>query len=176
MADVRLVVIDVDELQRLIMDAVRAASPARSAADDWVDARSSGLGRRTFLRLAREGAFPASRRGKTYVARRTDVDAYLERQRIAPTPLPSSPDPPRLPAGALFDPIAAALGRAACASSRSLHESRPYAPRLFERPGFGQGLKQACRPRGLGFAGFRPSFPAGSADRTTSQACRIRPG
>lgn len=23
---------------------------------------------------------------------------------------------------------------------------------------------------------FRPSFPAGSADRTTSQACRIRPG
>ena len=109
MADVRLVVVDIDELQRLITDAVRAASPARSVADEWVDARTSGLGRRTFLRLAREGAFPASKRGKTYVARRADVDAYVERQRIALSPSPSSPEPPRPPAGALFDPIAAAL-------------------------------------------------------------------
>lgn len=53
--------------------------------DEWVDARSSGLGRRLFLRLAREGAFPVSKRGKAYVARRSDVDAYLERQRVQRT-------------------------------------------------------------------------------------------
>ena len=85
MADVRLVVVDIDELQRMIVDAVRSASSARQASEDWVDARTSGLGYRTFLRLAREGAFPVAKRGKAYVARRADVDAYVERQRIAAT-------------------------------------------------------------------------------------------
>lgn len=107
MADVRLVVIDIDELRRMIEHAVGSASSARSAAEDWVDARTSGLGRRTFLRLVREGAFPAARRGKAYVARRADVDAYVERQRITPPAASSPPQPPL--AGAAFDPIAAAL-------------------------------------------------------------------
>jgi hypothetical protein len=109
MADVRIVVIELGELQEMIADAVRAAS-CQPVRDEWVDARTSGLGRRTFLRLVREGAFPASKRGKSHVARRADVDAYLERQRIAPPPTPSPPpEPPRPPNGAPFDPIAAAL-------------------------------------------------------------------
>ena len=110
MADVRIVVIELGELQRMIADAVRAASFQPVRADEWLDARTSGLGRRTFLRLVREGAFPASKRGKAYVARRADVDAYLERQRIAPPRTPSPPpEPPRPPDGAPFDPIASAL-------------------------------------------------------------------
>jgi len=109
MPDVRLVVIDVDELQRMIVDAVRAASSARAAADDWVDGRTSGLGCRAFLRLVREGAFSAAKRGKTYVARRADVDAYVERQRITPPPALSPPQTPPSLGGASFDPIAAAL-------------------------------------------------------------------
>jgi excisionase family DNA binding protein len=110
MADVRVVVIEAEELQRLIAEAVRAATSRPASADEWVDARTSGLGRRTFLRLVREGEFPASKRGKAYVVRRADVDAYLERQRIAPPPTPSPPpEPPRAPDGAPFDPIAAAL-------------------------------------------------------------------
>jgi excisionase family DNA binding protein len=109
MADVRVVVVALDELQRMIADAVRAATLQPASADDWVDARTSGLGRRTFLRLVREGTLPASRRGKTFIARRADVDAYLERQRVGPPPVPSPPEPPRPPDGAPFDPIAAAL-------------------------------------------------------------------
>lgn len=109
MADVRVVVIELDELQRMIVDAVRLAASERAGSEEWVDARSSGLGRRTFLRLAREGAFPASKRGKAYVAQRADVDAYLARQRIQPTAPPTRSE--RLPRleGASFDPIAAAL-------------------------------------------------------------------
>jgi len=36
--------------------------------------------------------------------------------------------------------------------------------------------RSICLQRRAGPFDFRPSFPAGSADRTTSQACRIRPG
>jgi len=104
-----VVVVALDELQRMIADAVRAATPQPASADEWVDARTSGLGPAAFRRLAREGAFPASKRGRAYVARRADVDAYLERQRVAPPREPPPPAPPRPPAGALFDPIAAAL-------------------------------------------------------------------
>jgi excisionase family DNA binding protein len=108
-ADVRVVVVEVAELERIIVEAVRAATVQPSSGDDWVDARTSGLGRRTFRRLVREGAFPASKRGKAYVARRADVDAYLERQRIAPTRAPSATEPSPPPNGAPLDPIAAAL-------------------------------------------------------------------
>jgi hypothetical protein len=105
-AEVRVVIIERDELLRLIADAIRSAGAASPTGDEWVDARSSGLGRRLFLRLAREGAFPVSKRGKAYVARRADVDAYLERQRVRPAPPPSSAEPQPL---ATDDPIARAL-------------------------------------------------------------------
>ena len=109
MTDVRVVVVELEELRRIIVEAVRGAASQTASSEDWVDARTSGLGPRTFRRLAREGAFPASKRGKAYVARRADVDAYLERQRIAPLPAPppSEPTPPLL--ATPFDPIAAAL-------------------------------------------------------------------
>ena len=106
MTDVRLVVVDLEVLQRMIMDAVRVATSERAGVDEWVDARTSGLGRRAFLRLAREGAFPTSRRGKSFVARRADVDAYIEKQRVEPSALPSPPQPLN---GPTVDPIAAAL-------------------------------------------------------------------
>jgi len=77
-----IVVIEAAELQRLIREAVESARPRESMTDEWVDARTSPLGRRAFLKLAREGAFPASLVGNKYMARRSDVDAYLERQRI----------------------------------------------------------------------------------------------
>jgi hypothetical protein len=77
-----LVVIEPAELQRLIGEAVESAVARASHADDWVDARTSPLGRAAFRKLARDGAFPASLVGNKYMARRSDVDAYLERQRI----------------------------------------------------------------------------------------------
>jgi hypothetical protein len=105
-ADVRVVVVAPDELRELVLDAVRSVA-ANAAHDDWVDARSSGLGRRHFLRLAREGAFPIFKRGRSYVAKRSDVDAYIERQRVQVNPRPE-PEPPR-PPSMNGDPIAAAL-------------------------------------------------------------------
>jgi hypothetical protein len=79
---VSIVVVELVELERLIRRAVESAVARPSAADEWVDARSSPLPRRAFLKLAREGAFAASLVGNKYMARRSDVDAYLERQRI----------------------------------------------------------------------------------------------
>lgn len=103
--ETRIVVVALDELRSLLEAAVRSAPAAK--ADEWVDARSSGLGRRLFLRLAREGAFPIFRRGRSYVAKRSDVDAYVERQRVTMDP-PPEPEPPQPPSGS-HDPIAAAL-------------------------------------------------------------------
>lgn len=82
----KLVVIDVSELQNLIHDAVVAAHSGSRATDEWVDARSSPLGRNAFLKLAREGAFPIVKLGNKYVARRGDIDAYLDRQRVERRP------------------------------------------------------------------------------------------
>jgi len=106
MADPRVVVVTPEELRDLIADAVRAATP-NGKHDEWVDARSSGLGRRLFQRLAREGALPTFKRGRSYVAKRSDVDAYIESQRVLvdPPPEPESPHPPP----SFHDPIAAAL-------------------------------------------------------------------
>lgn len=52
----KLVVVDSLELQLLVETAVRRA--VSRGHDDWVDAKTSGLGRRTFLRLGREGGVP----------------------------------------------------------------------------------------------------------------------
>src|SRR5688500_4598914 len=48
MADVRVVVIESDELARLIAAAVRSAIASQTSGNEWVDARTSGLGRRLF--------------------------------------------------------------------------------------------------------------------------------
>lgn len=91
----KLVVVDAEELRRMIKEAVADALLTGPAADEWVDARSSGLGRRTFLRLARDGSIPVSKIGKRYVARRADVVTYVEQQRLrersAARPSGSSP-------------------------------------------------------------------------------------
>lgn len=108
MADVRVVVVERDELERLIDAAVRSAMSSKASGDEWVDARSSGLGWRLFLRLARQGAFPVSKRGKAYVARRADIDAYIESQRVKPQPPSPQPPAPAPPPGS-HDPIAEAL-------------------------------------------------------------------
>ena len=106
MAELCVVVVTPEELRDLIADAVRTVA-ANGKHDEWVDARSSGLGRRLFQRLAREGALPIFKRGRSYVAKRSDLDAYIESQRVPVDPSPE-PEPPELPPS-LHDPIAAAL-------------------------------------------------------------------
>lgn len=49
--------------------------------DDWIDQRTSPLGRRRHRELAKSGAFPAFFEGRRWLARRADVDAYIEGKR-----------------------------------------------------------------------------------------------
>lgn len=67
-------------LARLLAPFV-AAELAANAGDTWIDQRTSPLGRRAHRELAKSGAFPASKVGRYWRARRADVDAYIEAQR-----------------------------------------------------------------------------------------------
>jgi hypothetical protein len=46
--------------------------------DDWIDQKGSPLGRRLHCEAARTGALRARKVGKTWLARRADIDAYIE--------------------------------------------------------------------------------------------------
>jgi hypothetical protein len=111
-----IVVVEPAELRRLIGEAVESAVARASLADEWVDARTSPLPRRAFLKLAREGAFPASLVGNKFMARRRDVEAYLEQQRIRPEAsrqargaVPTCPIRPAPAVASNDDPVARAL-------------------------------------------------------------------
>ncbi len=69
--------------EALLAGAKRPSNHA-TAQHDWVDARGSGLGVRTFRRAARQGGFPAHRIGRRLLARRRHIDAYIEQHRVAP--------------------------------------------------------------------------------------------
>lgn len=45
---------------------------------------------RVACELARSGTIPARRAGKLWLARRADLDAWVERQKTAPAPKPSN--------------------------------------------------------------------------------------
>jgi hypothetical protein len=74
------------ELLSPIVDAIAArvaeVISKPDATDPWVDARSSSLGVRTFRRAAKSGAFPVSHVGRKWVARRSDVDRWIEQNRV----------------------------------------------------------------------------------------------
>ena len=74
-----------------IADQVAARLPAPSAQPEYVDQRTSSIDCRTYVKAARNGAFPASKVGRLYIARRADVAAWLEGLR-APAPAPELPN------------------------------------------------------------------------------------
>ena len=49
-----------------------------NASGAYYDAKSAPMGPTSFLRLAREGAFPACKVGRKVLARRADVDGWLQ--------------------------------------------------------------------------------------------------
>jgi excisionase family DNA binding protein len=74
------VVAAVSTLVDFIESTVRAAveqAQGGEAVGDYYDAKSAPMGPTSFLRLAREGAFPACKVGRKVLARRSDVDAWL---------------------------------------------------------------------------------------------------
>ncbi len=79
-----VVVIDTDELARLIRREVRAALDERHAPAEpsaWLDTASAaallGINPRTLTKRAAAGEVPASRIGKLWRFRREDVEALL---------------------------------------------------------------------------------------------------
>ena len=81
----RIAVVELDELQQLVKEALRAVLEDRhraSSADDWLDttgvAAMLGVHARTVTTLARNGQLPAHRLGKLWRFKRSDVDAWLE--------------------------------------------------------------------------------------------------
>lgn len=59
-----------------------ASLAERGAANDWIDQRTSPLGRRRHLELARSGVLPSRKHGSKVLVRRDDLNAYIEREGI----------------------------------------------------------------------------------------------
>lgn len=60
--------------------------------EQYVDQKNSPLGSRLHCRLVRSGELPGYRAGRRILVRRADLDAYLERHRIAPSEAGTEPD------------------------------------------------------------------------------------
>ena len=100
---IRFAFVPVDELEALLVKVVAGALQARPAADEYISkhqAHELGLSASGFVALCRAGRFPVESRGRKYVAKRSDVLAYMAAsQRPKAAPVESTP----------ADPIEAAL-------------------------------------------------------------------
>lgn len=61
-----------------------AREPEQGDAGGYYDARSSPSGPKTFLRAAKSGAFPSYRVGRRVLARKADVDAWIQSRKRTP--------------------------------------------------------------------------------------------
>lgn len=83
----------VDRLLDSLLDELADRVAARLAApkaSDFVDQQTVGFDAKTYVRAARAGAFPASKVGRRWVARRVDVEKWLDGQRARPDQAPGS--------------------------------------------------------------------------------------
>lgn len=82
-----------ERAKRMLADAVveliEATIEQGSAANEWLDQKTSPLGREKHLRLVQQGKLPARKLGKRVLVRKADLDAYLEREGIARGPMSS---------------------------------------------------------------------------------------
>ncbi len=53
-----------------------------TAAPEWIDQKSSPLGRRRHLELARSGVLKSTKDAGRVLIRRTDIDRYLEKKTV----------------------------------------------------------------------------------------------
>ena len=72
---------------RLIAEGVKKlveATLARGAAEtEWVNQAHSPLGRRRHIVLARKGIIPSKKIGRDILVRRSDLDAYIQREGLS---------------------------------------------------------------------------------------------
>lgn len=72
-----------ERAKRMITAGVAEAIDALKGSSDWIDQHHSPLGRRRHNALAREGKLASRKLGRLILIRRTDIDAYIEREGIA---------------------------------------------------------------------------------------------
>lgn len=65
--------------------------PSPAQAVEFIDQHTCGFDRRTYVRAARAGEFPASKVGRRWIAKRSDVSAWLEARR-QPATVSADPD------------------------------------------------------------------------------------
>ena len=65
-------------LASAIGELVEAQIAQGVAASEWIDQTQSPLGRNRHCRLAREGAFPSRKVGRSVLVKREELDRYLE--------------------------------------------------------------------------------------------------
>ncbi len=86
----RLVVLEEDELERIVADAAEAgarrALDAREPSSEFLDAVGAGavlgIGARAVQKLAHREGFPAHHIGRSLRFKRSDLLAWMERQRL----------------------------------------------------------------------------------------------
>jgi excisionase family DNA binding protein len=66
-----------------ISEMIEATIARGVAANEWVDQKSSPLGKNRHLALARTGKIPSKKVGQLVLIRRDDLNAYLEREGIS---------------------------------------------------------------------------------------------
>lgn len=92
-----MVVMDVGELEKLLEAAVARALSKRSPGEaDWLDVHGAGalgIGPRKFRALLRCGAVPGSRVGRKLVAKRADLEAWVQAQPVARAESVAGDDP-----------------------------------------------------------------------------------
>lgn len=65
------------ELVSAIANFVHVVTEAGRDDSEWVDQATSPLGRRGHIRAVKAGSLKGVRRGRSYMVRRTDMDAYM---------------------------------------------------------------------------------------------------
>lgn len=79
-----------ERAKRLIADGIaeliEATIASGVAANEWVDQKTSPLGRDRHLRLVREGKLPARKVGRRVLVKKADLDAYFDREGVVRGP------------------------------------------------------------------------------------------
>lgn len=79
-----IVVLEVEQLRSLIREAVRAELANVRQPEEWLDVKGAaeylGLCREYLCKLARRGEIPASRLGRDWRFRRSELDAHMAKQ------------------------------------------------------------------------------------------------
>lgn len=67
-----------------VSDLITATLEQGASQVEWVNQKSSPLGRRKHCELVRKGKLPGYRHGRDVLVRRADMNAYLEREGVRP--------------------------------------------------------------------------------------------